>query len=360
MFQTFRHLRPIVSRQGRLSCAISAQSLSSVAPKIITEKKAKVIQPKVPQEPVVPVEPQTISKVLADTGICSRAEAEKLVGQKRVTINGDVVLSSTYKFVMTPSVSLELDGVRLKNKYAIEHPVRMWAIKKKTYELMSDHDSDKGRELVINRFLKMLPPTDVQENKATGFKPLYRMEYLTEGLCFYTNSSEFAKMMDSASETFGKHYRLRVHGLITDSKLQGLRTGLFIDGIKYKPMEVNVETKAGTISWVNITCYDNKSQAIKKSFEKLFLKITRSMCTGFGPYQLESIIPTDSKIHCREVKLTPEMNAMYIKMQNNRKGLLYKTKVTKDLTSGNSSNNNNGGGGGSKKKDDAAGFKLSF
>ncbi len=281
-----------------------------------------------------PIAPQTITKIIADTGICSRNEAEKFVQQGRVKINGVTCISQQYRTILGSSDSIEIDGVKLKRKYAIERPPRLWAVKKQSGELMSDSDRDKDRPLVISRLLKMLPKNDIKEHP-NGFKPVYHLEFNTEGLCLYTNSGEFARVLNNDSTKFGRHYRVRVHGLITESKLEGLRSGLFVDGVKYKPMDVSVQTKAGTITWLNVTCYDNKNQSMKKSFEKLFLKITRSICVGFGPdFKLDEIIPVDTAVHCKEVKLTPVMNAMYLQMQNNHRGLAYKTQVKKDLSSG--------------------------
>ena len=277
--------------------------------------------------------PKSITKLIAETGVASRQEAERMVTAGRVTINGDLCRSPLYKMVLASSDVIMVDGVQLKRQYAIDRPARLWAIKKHPEEFMADSDVGKDRHLVVSRLLSMLPEKDIRDNP-NGFKPVYRLEYNMEGLCFFTNSGEFARVLNSDTKTFGKQFRVRVHGLVNESKLDGLRRGLFVDGIKYQPMDVSVQTKAGTISWLNVTSYDNRNQAIKKSFENLFLKITRIICVGFGEFKMDELIPAGSASQCREVKLSPEMNALYLKMQNNHRGMVYKTKVKQDLQKG--------------------------
>eukprot|EP01034_Spumella_vulgaris_P039058 gene39058-48241_t len=162
---------------------------------------------------------------------------------------------------------------------------------------MSETDHEKARNLVVNRFLKMVGEEAVAQNP-NGFRPVYRLDYMVEGLCLYTNSGDFARLLNADGSKFGKHFRIRVHGLITESKLEGLRKGLFI----------------GTITWLNVTSYDHRNQALKKSFDKLFLKMTRVICVGFGDLKLDEVIPVNSALHCKEIKFDVEMNQMYLKM----------------------------------------------
>jgi 23S rRNA pseudouridine2605 synthase len=138
-------------------------------------------------------------------------------------------------------------------------------------------------------------------------KPVSRLDFTTEGLCLITSNGKLSRIMESS--TMERSYRLRAHGLINESKLSGLRRGLTVDGIKYKPMAVKIERTIGTNSWMTVDTEENKAGALKKVFAALYLKPTRVICTGFGPYRLSTLLPEG--VDWAEVKLTPELIKLF-------------------------------------------------
>jgi 23S rRNA pseudouridine2605 synthase len=251
---------------------------------------------------------ESISKIIAETGICSRRSAETLIKENRVNVNGNVCCSSALKYDMNSELRVTIDGVPLKSKY-FHQIVRIWALNKTCNELVDVEDRTKRRSLAIDRLKATLPSADWKSIGA--LKPIYRLDFLTEGLCLFTNSGLLAKLLNSSDANIARHFRVRVHGLVSESKLQGLRRGLYIDGIKYKPMDVSVQRTSGTISWLAVTLYENRSRIIQTSFQKLYLNPTRIICVGYGPYRLSECVGSKSAV--AEISLTPELNAMYMK-----------------------------------------------
>lgn len=165
-----------------------------------------------------------LSKILSSSGITSRRQAEKWILDGRVAINGVTCKSPTCA-VNEAKLNITLDGVRLAPKYNVEKP-RIWAIHKMKEELVSSGEDGKARAQVVERFKKHLSKTDLELDMS--FKPCYRLEYDTEGLCLITNNGGIAKILDS---NFPRYFRVRVNGLLTESKLMGLKKGLLIDGM---------------------------------------------------------------------------------------------------------------------------------
>ena len=200
-----------------------------------------------------------LSKIIAMTGLCSRREAEGWIKEGRVTIDGFVCKSPSFvlsrydkrisgqidseskKFTSYLSNhSILIDGVPLRWGYKVsDRPPKLWAISKTRGELVADSDPVKSRTLLIERF-KSLLPTYTAANEES-FKPVYRLEYETEGLCLLTNSGDLARAMLEDEKMNAIHYRARVHGLITDSKLSGLRKGLISNGEKQHHLQVFYE-----------------------------------------------------------------------------------------------------------------------
>jgi len=85
-------------------------------------------------------------------------------------------------------------------------------------------------------------------------------------------------------------------------------------------MSITVQKSSGTITWLEVTCYENKNKLIRSAFAKLYLDVTRLICVGFGPYDKEDYLPTggSSEKGFAVVKLTPQISAMYHEIQNNK------------------------------------------
>lgn len=253
---------------------------------------------------------QSITKIISASGVCSRREAEKWVRAKRVTVNGVVCPSSSAKYDLSVSQNkpnICVDGVTLKSKYKFE-TTRMWAVNKVSGEIVDTVDKAKQRALVLDRFKPIL--ANDKHTSLDTLRPVYRLEYNSEGLCLFTNSGKLAQFLDGNQLNLPRHYRVRVNGVMSESKLLGLRRGMTVDGVKFKPMDVSVQNSSGTMSWVAVTCYENKNRIIQKAFKKMFLNITRLICVGFGPYKLSDCAPTPGSIV--EIKLTPELNGKFL------------------------------------------------
>ena len=88
-----------------------------------------------------------------------------------------------------------------------------------------------------------------------------------------------------------KTYRIRINGQITDSKLSGLRKGIYINNIKHTPITITVETTSNTMSWISITTTEPSISVIKNILIHMHWNITRIICTGYGPYRLGQLAP---------------------------------------------------------------------
>ena len=175
----------------------------------------------------------SLSKIVASSGICSRREAEKWIMQGRVEINGSICRCPSYKVADNnsgrhESYEITVDGIKLRSGHSVKRP-RLWAVNKLKGEIVSDSNSDKSRTILLDRFHKLLPNT-IDKVTIDSLKPVNRLEYDTEGMCLITNNGDLSRMISIDSSKYPRYYRVRVNGLITEEKLRGLRTGLYIEG----------------------------------------------------------------------------------------------------------------------------------
>eukprot|EP00622_Pseudochattonella_farcimen_P003981 FR739274.1.p1 GENE.FR739274.1~~FR739274.1.p1 ORF type:complete len:172 (+),score=8.12 FR739274.1:64-516(+) len=112
----------------------------------------------------------------------------------------------------------------------------------------------------------------------------------TEGLILMTNDGTLARELEHPSNRIERVYRARVHGAVHGWKLDKLRRGLTVGGVRYGAMKVTVEPGAkGTNSWLRITCTEGKNRQIRKTCKHVGLDVNRLVRISFGPYSLKGL-----------------------------------------------------------------------
>jgi 23S rRNA pseudouridine2605 synthase len=248
-----------------------------------------------------------LSKLVSDTGVCSRRTAEKWIAAGRVSI--DKVPVKIMSYTAKSDDKVYLDGQLLEMGKFTERP-RLWAVNKLKGEVLAQTDTatrpllmDRLRTLMDGKLapsLSGLDSTDVDTLKTVSW-----LDYRTEGLCLITNNAQLAKIMGSVESGLHRTYRVRVHGLITESKLSGLRRGMLIDGIKYKPMDVSIERTMNTITWMNVKVSETRPRLITNIFKALHLTPLRIICTEFGSFQSSKILPPGTEYS--EIQIEPQI-----------------------------------------------------
>jgi 23S rRNA pseudouridine2605 synthase len=214
---------------------------------------------------------ERIAKRLARAGICSRREAERLIGEGRVIVDGKKLTSPAFN--VTAESKILVDG----KPVAAAAAVRLWRYHKRAGTITTSHDP-QGRPTVFEK----LPP-EMPRVISVG-----RLDFNTEGLLLLTNDGELARHLELPQNAWLRHYRVRVYGKIDPEKLAGLAKGVTISGIRYEGVKVVIENgKAeGKNSWLSVTLREGKNREIRKLMEHLGLQVTRLIRTSFGPFPL--------------------------------------------------------------------------
>ena len=167
---------------------------------------------------------ERLAKMIARSGICGRREAEKRIKEQRVTRNGRIVSDVGQKVFPGDDVWVDEHKIEWGRKY---EKLRLWAVHKMSGELVIEEDKVKKRPLLINRLQGLV-------REVGELKPVTHLDFNMEGLMIYTNNGRFARLLGSPETAMKRVFKIRVHGLLTESKLQGLKRGLVIKGVKYR------------------------------------------------------------------------------------------------------------------------------
>jgi len=212
---------------------------------------------------------ERIAKVIARAGICSRRDAERLIADGRVTLDGEPVTTPAIK--ITPFQVVAVDGKPLLEP----EPARLWRYHKPS-GLVTTHRDEKGRDTVFAALPKTLPRV-----VSVG-----RLDYNSEGLLLLTNDGELARRLELPAGGWVRKYRVRLFGKVAQADLEKLATGAVIDGVKYGPVIADIERAKGNYSWAAVSLKEGKNREIKRLMESLGLKVARLIRIQFGPFHL--------------------------------------------------------------------------
>jgi 23S rRNA pseudouridine2605 synthase len=220
---------------------------------------------------------ERIAKVLARVGVASRRDAEKMIVDGRVTVNGRKL--STPAFNVTDKDHISVDGKPIGEA----DPPRLWRYYKTAGLVTTERDPD-GRPTVFQKLPAGLPRVN-----SVG-----RLDINTEGLLLFTNDGGLKRYLELPQTGWLRRYRVRAFdgqkGKSDDKRLigqlEGLKKGITVEGVKYRSIEAAFERRVGGNVWITMALREGKNREIKKVLEHLNLKVNRLIRLSFGPFQL--------------------------------------------------------------------------
>lgn len=221
-------------------------------------------------------EGERIAKLLARAGIASRREVERMIGEKRVALNG--------KVLETPATILpDLAGVTVDGKpVGKAERTRMFRFHKPPGLITAERDA-AGRPTIYSALRNALP------QGSPRLMPVGRLDLNTEGLLLLTNDGELKRAMELPSSGIPRTYRARTFGEVTQAQLEDLMEGITIDGMNYGQIDANLERSTGRNQWIELTLKEGKNREVRRVLEHLGLKVSRLLRTSYGPFELADL-----------------------------------------------------------------------
>jgi 23S rRNA pseudouridine2605 synthase len=217
-----------------------------------------------------------IAKVLARAGVCSRRDAERLIAEGRVTVDGHKL--DTPAFKVKPGAKITVDG----KPVAEPERARLWRYHKPK-GLVTTHRDEKGRGTVFANL-----PTNMPRVISIG-----RLDYNSEGLLLLTNDGELARRLELPANGWLRRYRVRVFGKLMQEDLDRILKGVEIDGVKYSAAEAKLDRQQGGNAWATIALKEGKNREVRRLMEHIGVKVNRLIRVSFGPFHLGQLKESD-------------------------------------------------------------------
>ncbi|MDI1295397.1 MAG: pseudouridine synthase, partial [bacterium] len=94
------------------------------------------------------------------------------------------------------------------------------------------------------------------------------------------------RQMELPATGVPRTYRARSFGEISQAQLEDLFDGIEIDGIRYGPIDANLERRTGRNQWIEMTLTEGKNREVRRVLEHLGLQVSRLIRTSYGPFIL--------------------------------------------------------------------------
>ena len=211
-----------------------------------------------------------IAKFISSAGFCSRREAEKLILDNKVFINGEICKHPSKKVN-------DQDIIKISNRVIKKNKkLELWKMYKPVKYICSTKDSLKKRKKVFDLLPKNLP----------RLISIGRLDYMSEGLLLFTNSGEYSRFLEMPSSNIERVYRVCIKGDVKKRDVYKVNRGIKIEGVSYNKVKLKVEKKTHDYVWLIFNLKEGKNREIRNICNNFSWKINKLLRIGFGPYKL--------------------------------------------------------------------------
>jgi 23S rRNA pseudouridine2605 synthase len=213
-----------------------------------------------------------IAKYLSRAGIASRRDAERMLADGNIILNGQVVTH--------PATFITSDDIIQVNGKVVDPPdrTRVWRYYKPE-GLVTTHKDPEGRPTVFEKLKHQLPRVI----------SIGRLDLTSEGLLLLTNDGKLARQLELPATGWLRRYRVRVFGTPNETALKSLARSITVDGVRYGPIEAELDAKKGDNTWLTVSLREGRNREIRRVMAHLGLSVSRLIRVAYGPFQLGTL-----------------------------------------------------------------------
>ena len=232
---------------------------------------------------------ERLQKIIARSGLCSRRDADRMVAEGRVTVDGRV--AETGEKVDPAKVHIKVDGKRIK---APETP--RYLLLYKPRGVMTTCDDPEERKTVLD----IVRPA-IHER----VYPVGRLDYNSEGLLILTNDGELASRVAHPRHGIVREYLVKIRGDLSRPEQQKVMAGAVIEGKHVKPLRIKRDSRGrgGTTTWWRIEVSEGRTHEVRELFFRAGHHVQRLRRTAIGPLRDDTLKPGEFRtLSEREVR----------------------------------------------------------
>ncbi|HEV7485951.1 MAG TPA: pseudouridine synthase [Thermoanaerobaculia bacterium] len=243
---------------------------------------------------------ERLQKIIAHAGVSSRREAEAMIREGRVTLNGRVVEE------LGTRADPDRDHIKVDGKLITHAEPHRYILLYKPKEVMTTVEDPQGRRTVI----------DLVRGIRERIYPVGRLDFHSEGLVLLTNDGELAFKVSHPTHGSVKTYSVKVRGVPEERLVDKLRRGITIDGKRTLPCDIERMHTTGKRddegnSWFEVKLREGRTQQIRKMFQAVGHPVSKLRRVAIGPISDPKLTPgVWRELTKQEVKMLETMKEL--------------------------------------------------
>ncbi len=224
---------------------------------------------------------ERVQKLIARSGLCSRRQADDLLREGRVTVNGRVAQPGD-------RADAAVDHVKVDGRLLARAEPTRYVLLYKPPGVMTTCDDPQGRTTVVD----LVRPV-VKER----VYPVGRLDYQSEGLLLLTNDGELAARVSHPRYGVVRQYLAKVRGDLDERQLDGLLKGTVIEGRRVVPRSARRRsvTRGGN-AWWQVEITEGRTHEVRELFFRVGHRVQRLRRTAIGPIRDDALRPGDFRL----------------------------------------------------------------
>lgn len=242
-------------------------------------------------------EPMRLNRFIAMSGLCSRREADALISEGKIRINGRKTTGEDLGFKVDPKKDrVEFGGKELKVRRFV------YFLMNKPKNTITTLKDEKGRFTVAGLMRK---------HTRERVYPVGRLDRNTTGLLLLTNDGELTGRLTHPSYEVAKLYQARLDKALEPEHLEALQKGFDLEDGFIKADKANVlDTEGG--NEVAVELHSGRNRIVRRMFEHLGYEVVALDRVAFGPL-------TKKKLPRGSVRALSDAEVGWLKMLGEQK-----------------------------------------
>lgn len=223
---------------------------------------------------------ERLQKLLSQWGLASRRQAERLITEGQVRVNGAI---ATLGQKANPEIdTIEVSGKLLNSE---RRPQLRYLLLNKPLGVISTCSDPQNRSTVLD----LLSP----DLKSVGLHPVGRLDAFTTGALLLTNDGPLTHRLTHPSHNTTKTYQVEVKGKPSVHDLNHWRQGILLDGRMTRPAKVRLLHQGTDSAHLEIVLQEGRNRQIRRIAKQLGYPVLRLHRTAVGPLKLSGLKPGD-------------------------------------------------------------------
>lgn len=199
-----------------------------------------------------------LNKYLADAGVCSRREADKLIEAGTVEINGKVVTELGTKVSQTDKV--------VYGGQALRREKLRYLVLNKPKDFITTTDDPYERKTVMGLVDKACPER---------IYPVGRLDRGTTGVLLFTNDGDIAKKLTHPKHGIRKIYHVVLNKAVTKADFESISNGIELDDGPIRVDKLSWVEEGKTRKEVGLELHSGRNRIVRRIFESLGYRVVR-------------------------------------------------------------------------------------